>query len=126
MAWFRNGEQIRPGPDSCNSAKHLSSQFVRHYIVRACRNGVIGKKRGTPVSVVKAALATYGQAWTFEPMIIGGLWHGHGTTIGAVAAANISGCPRRIMPVPPEISLIGCAVVEWQRGELIKLMAPGA
>jgi len=80
---------------------------------------VIAAKPGTPVSQIVQTLAEKGQELPFEPMNHTRLFGISGEpTIGAVAAANISG-PRRIMAGAARDSLIGVRFVNG-RGEVVK------
>ncbi len=80
---------------------------------------VISAKAGTPLAEVEALLAENGQRLTFEPPDHRGLYRSTGEpTIGAVAAANLSG-PRRIVGGAARDGLIGVQAVTG-RGDIVK------
>ena len=72
---------------------------------------VLSARSGTPLSEIEALLATNNQRLAFEPMDHRGIYGSRGEpTIGAVAAANLSG-PRRVQAGAARDNLIGLRVV---------------
>ncbi len=101
------------------AAAALSTAELRGVTLYEPAELVISAKAGTPLSEIEALLAENGQRLTFEPPDHRGLYGSTGEpTIGAVAAANLSG-PRRIMGGAARDGLIGLRAVTG-RGEVVK------
>jgi len=80
---------------------------------------VLSARAGTPLAEVEALLAGKGQRLAFEPPDLCDFYGSKGTpTIGAVAAANLSG-PRRITAGAARDGLIGIRAVSGH-GEIVK------
>ena len=101
------------------TAASLSTAEMRGVTLYEPTELVVSAKAGTPLSEIETLLAENGQRLSFEPIDHRGIFGSSGEpTIGAVAAANLSG-PRRIQSGAARDSLIGVRAVTG-RGEVVK------
>ncbi len=101
------------------TAASLSTVAMRGVTLYEPTELVLSARAGTPLSEVEALLAENRQRLAFEPMDHRPLFGSEGEpTIGAVAAANVSG-PRRIQVGAARDGLIGVRAVTG-RGEVVK------
>jgi glycolate oxidase FAD binding subunit len=97
----------------------LSSSGLSGIVAYTPSEMVMTAKAGTPLDTIKTALAANNQELAFDPLDYRGLLASTGTpTIGAVAAANLSG-PRRFVIGAARDALLGVRFVNGQ-GEIIK------
>ncbi|PHP66235.1 glycolate oxidase subunit GlcE [Zhengella mangrovi] len=101
------------------AAATLSSTGLNGIIEYNPAEMVITVAAGTPVATVETALAEAGQRFAFEPADYRALLGSTGEpTVGALAAANISG-PRRFVAGAARDSLLGVRFVNGQ-GEIVR------
>lgn len=97
----------------------LSSQGMSGIVNYNPSELVITAKAGTPVAEIQSALDAAGQQFTFEPADYRSLLGSEGaSTLGAIAATNISG-PRRYVSGAARDSLLGVRFVNG-KGDIVK------
>lgn len=101
------------------TAKTLSTAELTGVTLYEPTEMVLSARAGTPITEIEALLGERSQRLAFEPMDHRGIYGSRGDpTIGAVAAANLSG-PRRIQMGAARDNLIGLRAVTGS-GEVVK------
>ncbi len=102
-----------------NAERELATNMLTGITLYEPAELVLSARAGTPLAEVEGVLGQRGQRLAFEPVDQRAFYASRGEpTIGAIAAANISG-PRRILSGAARDSFIGVRAVTG-RGEIVK------